>query len=243
MIVDDSQTFLMCLGLLLTRMNYRVIPADTGVELFGLLKLTKPDAILLDLHMPMMDGLKILKHIKGDKQTSAIPVIMVTTDGHSGSIEKCKDLGCYAYLTKPVKIDKLHGILEKCFYSCKGTKREHLREKFVRRLPVTYEGKQHEFYSECLSEGGVYLRTKEPFPVGSEIELTLALGSAKSMRLKGDVIYEKKICGDFLDLPPGMAVRFKGLTDDEMLVIKRYVQDLLAKDILDGQEERVIEKS
>lgn len=241
-IADDSQTFLMYVGLLLRRLNYRVIPACDGLECLKILKLTEPDAILLDLHMPPVDGLKVLKHVKDDRQTASIPVIMVSNDATSESVKKCMDLGAYDYLTKPLKIDRLHNVLSECFFAHRGSNRKHLREKFVRKLIVHCGGKEYEYYAETLSEGGIYLRTREPLPIGTDLEITLHLDELHSIRAKGTVIYTKKINEDFMNVPPGMAIQFRGLTEQNVQFLKSYVSDLLAKDILESQEERVIEK-
>jgi len=241
-VVDDSQTFLMYVGLLIKRLNYRIIPACNGVECLKLLKLTEPDAILLDFHMLPLNGLKILKHIKEDRQTSSIPVVMVSNDSSPESIKKCMDLGAHDYLTKPLKIDRLHNVLQECFYGYKGTNRKHLREKFIRKLSVNCQGKDYEYYAETLSEGGIYLRTMEPLPIGTDVDITLRLDETYSLQVKGAVIYTKKIHEDFMNLPPGMAIQFKGLSDGDKQILKSYVQDLLAKDILESQEERIIEK-
>ncbi len=241
-LVDDSQTFLMYVGLLLKRLNYKIIPASDGVECLKLLKLTEPDAILLDLHMPPLDGLKILRHIKDDRQTSSIPIIMVSNDASPESIRKCMDLGAYDYLTKPLKIDRLHNVLEECFFAHRGTNRKHLRERFIRKLKVYCGGKECEYYTETLSEGGIYLRTREPHPIGTGLEITLQLNETHMLPVKGTVIYTKRLDEDFMNLPPGMAVQFNGLASGDVQMLKSYVADLLAKDILDSQEDRVIEK-
>lgn len=241
-LVDDSQTFLMYVGLLLKRLNYRIIPAENGLECLKLLKLTEPDAILLDLHMPPLDGLKILQHINEDRQTSKIPVIMVSNDASPESIKRCMDLGAYDYLTKPLKIDRLHNVLEECFFAHKGTNRKHLREKYVRKLAVFCGGKEYEYYAETLSEGGIYLRTRDPLPIGTEMQITLRLNETHFLPVKGTVIYTKKLNEDFMNLPPGMAIQFRGLSAADVQLLKSYVADLLAKDILESQEERVIEK-
>ena len=240
-VVDDSPTFLMYTGLLLKRLNFKVIPAENGVEFFRLLKFGKPDAVLLDIEMPMMDGTKVLKHMKEDKQMARIPVIVLSIDSSSETIQKCKGFGCYDYLMKPVKIDRLHGVLQECFFGHTGTNRRHLRERFIRKIPVSHDGRHYEFYSETLSEGGIYLRTQDPFPIGTEIGLTLPLEGA-TMAAKGDVIYTKDLYGDYLDLPPGMAIKFRELTDAHLRLLKGYVSDLLAKDLFESQEERIIEK-
>lgn len=241
-IVDDSQTFLMYVGLLLKRLNYRIIPACNGVECLKLLKLTEPDAILLDLHMLPLNGLKILQHIKDDRQTSSIPIVMVSNDASPESVKRCMDLGAYDYLTKPIKIDRLHNVLQECLFGYKGTNRKHLRDKFIRKLSVYCMGRDYEYYAETLSEGGIYLRTRDPFTIGTDVDITLRLDETHSLQVQGTVIYIKKIHEDFMNLPPGMAVQFKGLSAGDKQMLKSYVQDLLAKDILESQEERIIEK-
>ena len=189
-----------------------------------------------------LDGLKILQHINDDPQTSQIPVIMVSNDASPDSVKKCMDLGAYDYLTKPLKIDRLHNVLEECFFAHKGTNRKHLREKYIRKLAVCCNGKEYEYYAETLSEGGIYLRTREPLPIGTDLEITLNINESHVLPAKGTVIYTKKLDEDFMNLPPGMAIQFKGLSKDEVHLLKSYVADLLAKDILESQEERVIEK-
>ncbi len=241
-LVDDSQTFLMYVGLLLKRLNYKIIPACDGLECLKLLKLTEPDAVLLDVHMPTLDGLKILRHIKEDRQTASIHVIMVSNDADPGTVRKCRELGAYDYLTKPIKIGRLHNVLEECFFAHRGTNRGNLREKFIRKLKVYCGGKEYEYYAETLSEGGIYLRTREPLPIGTGLEITLRLDETLSLQASGTVIYTRKIDEDFMNIPPGMAIQFKGLSAKDVQLLKCYVTDLLAKDILESQEERVIEK-
>jgi len=241
-LADDNRTFLMYVGLLLKRFEFKVMPAESGMEVLKLLKLSEADAVILDIHMKNMDGFTVLRHIKEDKQTAHIPVIMVSIDSSSETIEKCMEMGCFDYLTKPIKIDKLHDVLQRCFFSHIGTNRKFLRAPFHKKVIITYRGKQHELYAETLSEGGVYIRKEKPFPISSEAEIELYLNEGGSIKLKGRVIYTKKLFGDFLTLPPGMAIEFTGLTEDDSRALKFYIEDLMARDILDGQEEKVIDR-
>jgi CheY-like chemotaxis protein len=133
---DNSKTFLMYVGLLLKRLDCRVIPADDGVECLRLLKLTQPDAVLLDVYMPQTGGLEVLKCMKDDQQTASIPVIMVGTDAIPGVVKQCMDLGAYAYLTKPVRIDRLYSVLQECFFAASG---EMLLSDFMRRRQQSRE--------------------------------------------------------------------------------------------------------
>ena len=59
--------------------------------------------LLLDINMPRVDGVEVLRRLKGDPRTNAIPVIMLTTTDDPREIERCYQLGCSVYVTKPVE--------------------------------------------------------------------------------------------------------------------------------------------
>lgn len=238
-ITDDSQASIMYMGMLLKRMGFNVIPAESGLETLKLMKIVEPDLIILDIHMPHLDGLKTLRHIKEDTQTSNIPVIMLSGESGREIVEKCKNLGCSGYLTKPLNIDKLHDVLQENIFAPTGFRRKHLRAPFLEKINVVLKDKSYEIYSESLSEGGIYLRRKDPFPVGTEVKISLPFND-KSLLLKGNVIYTKGLFGDMLRVPPGMAVEFRGLSSDNLMMLKRYVTELLAHDLVESQEENVI---
>ena len=62
-----------------------------------------PVVILLDLKMPKVDGIQVLKQIKSDKNLKTIPVVILTSSRESGDLETCYQLGINAYVVKPVK--------------------------------------------------------------------------------------------------------------------------------------------
>lgn len=241
-LADDNKTFLMYAGLLLKRFDFKVLPAENGIEVLKLLKVTAPDVVLLDIYMSDMDGFTVLRKIKSDKQTAHIPVIIISTDSSNETIQKCKELGCFDYLAKPLKIDVLHSTLQDCFFSHKGTNRKYLRASFNKQVIVTYNKKEYKLYAESISEGGIYVRKENPFPVEAEISIKCDLGDRGSIQIKGNVIYTKKLFGDFLTLPPGMAIAFQEITDDNAKALKSHIEDLMAKDILDEQDEKAIER-
>lgn len=63
----------------------------------------KPLVLLLDINMPVMDGLETLRQLKGDSRTQKIPVMMLTTTDDPREIERCYELGCSVYVTKPLE--------------------------------------------------------------------------------------------------------------------------------------------
>jgi two-component system response regulator len=65
-----------------------------------------PEIILLDLKLPKVDGVEVLRHIRADERTRRIPTIILTTSSETMDIESCYDLGCNSYIRKPVGSDE-----------------------------------------------------------------------------------------------------------------------------------------
>ena len=62
--------------------------------------------VLLDINMPRLDGIETLRQLKADPRTAAIPVIMLTTTDDPREIDRCYQMGCNVYITKPVEYDR-----------------------------------------------------------------------------------------------------------------------------------------
>ena len=62
--------------------------------------------LLLDIKMPRVDGIEVLRRVKEDEKLKKMPVIMITTTDDPREIEKCHELGCSNYITKPIDYDK-----------------------------------------------------------------------------------------------------------------------------------------
>ncbi len=62
--------------------------------------------LLLDIRMPKVDGIEVLRQLKGDPELRKMPVIMLTTDDDARAVERCHRLGCSAYIQKPVDYDR-----------------------------------------------------------------------------------------------------------------------------------------
>ena len=65
-----------------------------------------PLLLLLDINMPRLDGVEVLRQIKADPRTECIPVIMLTTTDDPREVERCYQLGCNVYVTKPVSSER-----------------------------------------------------------------------------------------------------------------------------------------
>lgn len=113
LVVDDIPINIKLIQALLGKEPYEVLPAYTGAEALKLAKEQKPDAILLDIMMPDMDGLKVLSHLKADPETKDINVIMQSAISDELSMQKAKELGALDYLCKPILVEPLVDLLNR----------------------------------------------------------------------------------------------------------------------------------
>jgi CheY-like chemotaxis protein len=76
-----------------------------GADGSGLVNRSRPLLVLLDLNLPDMTGVDILKKIKTNEHLKRVPVVVLTTTDDAVEIQRCYDLGCNVYITKPVNYD------------------------------------------------------------------------------------------------------------------------------------------
>lgn len=100
LIVEDEQMLLRALTDKLTHTGFNVLQAVNGQEGLEAAKGQHPDLILLDIVMPVMDGLTMLEKMLSDENAKKIPVIILTNLAGTDTILKAKELGNYSYLIK-----------------------------------------------------------------------------------------------------------------------------------------------
>lgn len=85
----------------------RLLEAFNGRDGVRLALQEQPDLVLLDMHLPDINGLELLRHLKADADTAAIPVVVVSADATLTQIEGALAAGAARYLTKPVNVAEL----------------------------------------------------------------------------------------------------------------------------------------
>jgi CheY-like chemotaxis protein len=93
--------------------GYRILSAINGQQAIKLTKLHHPDLILMDIQMPVMDGMEAIKLIRLDPDLVNIPIIALTALAMTGDREKCLKAGANEYLSKPVKLRDLFLSIQK----------------------------------------------------------------------------------------------------------------------------------
>lgn len=101
--VDDSPSVRKLVEFTLKRGGFLVTTAQDGQEALEIIVRENFDAVILDVNMPRLDGFEFLKRIKANESLAAIPVVMLTTEGHDMDREQASKLGAEAYLVKPFK--------------------------------------------------------------------------------------------------------------------------------------------
>lgn len=107
LLVEDNEINRDMLRRRLERKGYEVIVAINGAEGVAKTQAEQPDLVLMDLHLPILDGWEATRQIKANPQTQTIPVIALTADAIAGEREKALAAGCDEYDTKPVDFTRL----------------------------------------------------------------------------------------------------------------------------------------
>lgn len=101
LVCDDNELLVELLSFRLENKGYSVLIARDGAQAVALAEQHLPDAIILDMMMPVMDGQLVLRRLRSQTETAAIPVIMLTARKQQRDIVDAFDLGANDYLVKP----------------------------------------------------------------------------------------------------------------------------------------------
>lgn len=119
---DDGHADLIREGLEESGVRNKIVRFSNGEEVWKFLSDNEDKVIrdkkknyllLLDINMPKMDGIEVLKRIKADEELKEIPVMMLTTTDDPREVEACYRMGCNIYITKPVDFNKFAETLKR----------------------------------------------------------------------------------------------------------------------------------
>ncbi len=102
LIVDDHPINLKLAADVLSMAGYRVSTASNAEQALTLLQDARPDAILMDIAMPGMDGLELTRLLRTDSRLAGVPIIALTASAMKGDDARALEAGCNGYITKPI---------------------------------------------------------------------------------------------------------------------------------------------
>ena len=112
LLVEDNEMNSDMLSRRLARRGYDVVIAVDGGQGVEMARSHKPDIILMDLSLPILDGWEATRRVKAGEDTRHVPVIGLTAHAMAGDREKALEAGCDDYDTKPIELDRLLNKIE-----------------------------------------------------------------------------------------------------------------------------------
>jgi len=111
--VDDSMTMRKIVSLALKAQGHTSVEAENGKQALELLPANKIDAVILDINMPVMNGIEFLKEVKKIPAYAKLPIIVLTTQGEDALKQQAMGLGASAFMIKPFQKEELLDTLKK----------------------------------------------------------------------------------------------------------------------------------
>lgn len=117
LVVEDNEKNMKLFRDVLIATGYRTLEATTGGEAVDLASEHTPDLVLMDIQLPDLDGVEALRQLRANERTAAIPVLALTAQAMRGDRERFLAEGFDGYLSKPVNVRELIGVVRE---HCQG---------------------------------------------------------------------------------------------------------------------------
>ena len=221
LLVDDQPFFLTLGQHILRGGGYEVLTAPSGPEALKVARATPPDAILLDVEMPGMNGFDTCRRLKADPATATIPVAMLTATLDSQLNQKAFQVGAEATILKAVSAARLLNMVQVVLTTARG-RRTALRVGVA--LAVGYEDGGQVAAGETLnlSAAGMFIKTPTPAAIGSILVLRFGVPGSRRWQCSGRVAWTRRP-GDQHPYPPGMGIQFLDLSPEARSALIAFV--------------------
>ncbi len=104
LVVEDNEMNMQLFEYLLEESGFEIVKATTGEEALKLATESKPDLILMDIHLPGMDGLSVVRELKGKGDMDDVPILALTAHAMRGDKDRFLQAGCDGYISKPIDV-------------------------------------------------------------------------------------------------------------------------------------------
>lgn len=225
LIVDKSTAMRYYHGMLLTRLEYAVLSAASPEEALMIMERTMPSCVITGRLFPMMSGSEFIKKLKGAERTRFLPVIVLTGEKDDEGRKACLDLGCAAYLIKPVEPGHLYRAVQA---ATEAIPRSNIRLGTSLKAVVGDAARAE--HATMISEGGLFLRTPSPRPKDAVTPITIFIND-REIRATALVLYSHApAAGAASD--SGMALKFVTISNEDRNFLRSFIHERLTSDIL-----------
>lgn len=225
LLVDDQPFFLTLGQHILRGGGYEVLTAPSGPEALQVARSTPPDAILLDVEMPGMNGFDTCRRLKADPATATIPVAMLTATLDPQVNQKAFQVGAEATILEAVSAARLLNMVQVVLTTARG-RRTALRIGVA--LAVEYEDVGRVAAGETLnlSADGMFIKTPTPAAIGAILVLRFAIPGSRRWQCSGRVVWTRGP-GDQHPYPPGMGIQFLDLSPEARSAIITFAATMV----------------
>ena len=224
LIVDDVELFIQLQISHLGHRRYNIHTARSGSDGLEMARSLKPDLILMDLFMPDMNGDQICRILKGDPETSSIPVVLVSSGARGRSRAASVSSNCDGLIFKPVRRDLLLSVVENLL----GTNLR-VRERIQVSMPgtVILDEKEYPVTIHTLSSDGAFVEIEQNLIRGDLMEFSFPLPDQEgniNIRAAAAVW-----CGSLEDGgPEGAGIYFLTIDQETRKRISSFVQSQIS---------------
>jgi CheY-like chemotaxis protein len=113
LVVEDNEMNMQLVEYLLEEGGFDILKASSGEDALRLAGETVPDLILMDIHLPGMDGLSVVREMKSDQKTQNVPILALTAHAMRGDRDRFLEAGCDGYISKPIDVKTFVSSIEK----------------------------------------------------------------------------------------------------------------------------------
>ena len=228
---NDTPSFLMYVGILVKRLGYKVYLALDGMEAVRVAQEQRPSIIVLDYQLPEINGTSCLNMMRNDPLLRDTPIVMLGPEDESLTKTAIDKMDIQGYLKKPLNVTDFYLAIQRCLRH--SVKRRHIRAPLSLQVSLVRGGEQTELFASNFSVEGLFLRTAEPYPVGTELDLVLTVDDEDPVELKGMVVSVHPFAAA-RGPEGGMGIRFVDIPEDVSYRLYYFVMKELTKDISVG---------
>ncbi len=114
LLIEDNEQNLYLATFLLEQNGFKVVPAQSGPEGIELAGRIRPDLIILDIQLPLMDGYAVARALRANPALKDVPIVAVTSYAMPGDRERVLEAGCNHYIEKPINPETFRSQIENC---------------------------------------------------------------------------------------------------------------------------------
>ena len=219
LLADDVRLTLATEKAYLEGRNLKIHTTSSATEALELAAVLQPDLLVLDYEMPEMTGAQVCRKIKGNPQTTHIPVLILSIRADEEIEQICLDSGAAAFLNKA---DGREALLEGVARLLGIPRRRHLRVACTFTAGITDSGRQFDGTVENISEGGMFLRSPRRFTVGMAVRIVFSLPPMQEpIKVLGEVVRTEDLGEDSF----GLGVQFLEMTPASRDTLTRFLEE------------------